>query len=119
MDFQMGTRCENEGKHLVSIFRSLVAKELLSKYNLTQVEVAKKIGATQATVSNYLRSKRAKVTNSQCNDDLSKIQKLANTVAQHLAKGETNWEQVSLEFCRACSKCFEEEIKLTSDHYII
>jgi len=115
----MGPRCENEGKYLVSIFRSLVAKELLSKYNLTQEEVAKKIGATQAAVSNYVRSKRANVTISQCNGVHSKIQRLANTTAPRLAKGETNWEQVSLEFCKACSKCFEEKIELTSDHYII
>ena len=115
----MGTRCENEGKRLVSIFRSLVAKELLSKYNFTQVEAAKKIGATQPAVSNYVRSKRANVTISQCNGDLSKIQRLANTVAQRLAKGETNWKQVSLEFCKACSKCFEDEIELTGNHYVI
>ncbi|MCJ7713047.1 hypothetical protein MUO66_01115 [Candidatus Bathyarchaeota archaeon] len=103
----------------MSIFRSLVAKELLSKYNFTQVEAAKKIGATQPAVSNYVRSKRANVTISQCNGDLSKIQRLANTVAQRLAKGETNWKQVSLDFCKACSKCFKDEIELTGDHYVI
>ena len=116
----MGTRCETEGKYLVSLFRSLVAKELVNVYHLTQDEVAKKIGSTQAAVSNYIRSKRAKVTITKCNGViLPKIQTLANTATQRLAKGETNWEQVSLDFCKACSKCFKGEIELTSDHYVI
>ena len=115
----MGTRCETEGKYLVSVFRSLVAKELLNIHHLTQVEVAKKIGATQASVSNYLNSKRANVNIPQCKGILPKIQKIANTAAKNLAKGETNWKQVSLDFCKACSKCFKDEIELTADHYVI
>ncbi len=115
----MGTRCETEGKRLVVIFRSLIAKELINVYHLTQAEVAKKIGTTQAAVSHYIRLKRANVTITQYNGTLHKIQTLANTAAQSLAKGETNWEQVSLDFCKACSKCFEDEIELTSDHYMI
>ena len=116
----MGTRCETEGKYLVSIFRSLVTKELYNFYHLTQDEVAKKIGTTQAAVNNYLLSKRAKVAITKCNGViLPKIQTLAKTAAQSLAKGETNWEQVSLDFCKACSKCFEDEIELTADHYVI
>ncbi len=115
----MGTRCENEGKYLVSIFRSLVAKELLNVHHLTQVEVAKKIGPTQAAVSNYLNSKRAKNNIPQCKGILTKIQKIANTAAKNLAKGETNWKQVSLNFCKVCSKNFEDKIELTADHYVI
>lgn len=115
----MGTRCETEGKYLVSIFRSLVAKKLIHVHHLTQVEVAKKIGTTQAAVSNYLHSKRANVNIPQCNGILPKIQKIANTAAKDLAKGETYWEQVSLDFCKACSKNFEDKIELTADHYVI
>ena len=115
----MGTRCETEGKHLVCIFRSLVAKELIKSYHLTQVEAAKKIEATQAAVSNYINSKRAKINIPQCKGILPKIQKLANTAAKNLAKGETNWEQASLDFCKACSKNFEEKIELTANHYVI
>jgi predicted transcriptional regulator len=115
----MGTRCETEGKYLVSIFRSLVAKKLVNVHRLTQVETAKKIGATQASVSQYICSKRAKVASKQRNGVLPKIQTLANMAAQRLAKGETNWEQVSRDFCKACSKGFETEIEQTADHYII
>jgi len=115
----MGTRCETEGKYLVSIFRSLVAKELVNVHKLNQVEAAQKIGATQAAVSQYICSKRANVASKQCNDALPKIQALASKAAQRLAKGETNWKQVSLDFCKACSKGFETEIEQTADHYVI
>lgn len=115
----MGTRCETEGKHLVSIFRSFVAKELVKVHKLTQAEAAKKIGATQAAVSYYICSKRAKATSTKHDIPLLKIQKLAKSAAKRLAKDETNWEQVSLDFCKACSRRFEEKIELTADHYVI
>jgi predicted transcriptional regulator len=115
----MGTRCETEGKYLVSIFRSHVAQKLVNTYHLTQVEAAQKVGTTQAAISQYMCSKRANAASKQCNDILPKIQTLADSAAQRLAKGETNWKQVSLDFCKACSKGFETEIELTGDHYSI
>ena len=40
----MNPRCEAIGKYVVPLFRSLVAKELINTYNLTQVEAAQKTG---------------------------------------------------------------------------
>ncbi len=56
---RMGPRCETLGKYVLPVFRSLVAKELISTYHFTQVETAKKLGTTQAAISQYINSKRA------------------------------------------------------------
>ena len=55
----MNPRCEAIGKYVVPLFRSLVAKELINTYNLTQVEAAHRLGTTQAAISQYIHSKRA------------------------------------------------------------
>lgn len=115
----MGIRCENEGKYAVTLFRSLVAKELIKVYKLTQNEAAKKIGTTQAAVSQYLNSKRAKINPTKQGCLLPKIEKLSKRAAKRLAKGETDWEQVSLNFCKACLNGFEEQVEHTADHYVI
>jgi predicted transcriptional regulator len=55
----MVNRCETIGKYVLPIFRALVARQLVSTYHLTQVDAAKKIGTTQAAISQYISSKRA------------------------------------------------------------
>lgn len=68
----MSARCESIGKFVLPLFRSLVAKELINTYHLTQVETAKKLKTTQAAVSQYLNSKRASKGTEQFNDILPK-----------------------------------------------
>ena len=50
--------CEVVARYILPIFRSLIAKDLIEKYNFTQVEAAEKLGTTQAAISQYLHSKR-------------------------------------------------------------
>ena len=38
----MNPRCETIGKYVVPLYRSLIAKELINTYKLTQVEAAQK-----------------------------------------------------------------------------
>jgi len=118
----MGTRCETAGKYVLPVFKSLVAKELVNTHHLTQVEAAKKLGATQAAISQYICSKRASDTSKKCDEVLPKIQTLAKNAAQRLAKGETSWKEVSLDFCKRCARCFVDEIDQTGqavDDYAI
>ena len=55
----MDPQCEIIGKYVLPIFRSMLSKELVQKYNLSQTQAAQKLGTTQAAVSQYLSSKRA------------------------------------------------------------
>ena len=115
----MSARCESIGKFVLPIFRSLVAKELINTYHLTQVETAKKLKTTQAAVSQYVNSKRAIQGTHQFSDILPKIQAEAKVTAKQLANQKTTWDEVTLDFCKLCSTfCVTEENKL-GDNYTI
>ena len=98
----MSARCETIGKYVLPVFRSLVAKELINTYHLTQVEAAKKLKTTQAAVSQYINSKRAIKGTKQFTDILPRIQAEAKETAKLLANNETTWNEVTLDFCKLC-----------------
>ena len=115
----MSARCESVGKFVVPIFRSLVAKELINTYHLTQVEAAKRLKTTQAAVSQYINSKRAIKSVIQFNDILPRIQTEAKKTAKQLANQETTWDKVTLDFCKLCSTFYLTEEDETGDNYTI
>ncbi len=54
------TFCEVVSRDIIPSIRALIALVLIEKYNLTQVEVAKKLGVTQPAISYYFHSKRGR-----------------------------------------------------------
>lgn len=115
----MSARCETIGKFVLPVFRSLVAKELICTFNLTQVETAKKLKTTQAAVSQYINSKRAIKGAEQFSDILPKIQIEAKETAKRLAKNNTTWDEVTLDFCKLCLTFYKTEENKTGDNYAI
>ena len=115
----MGARCETIGKYVLPVFRSLVAKELVNTYHLTQVEAAQKLRTTQAAVSQYINSKRAIKGTEQFGDILPRIQVIAKKTAKRLAEREINWDEVTLDFCKLCSTFYKTESDQTGDNYTI
>ena len=115
----MSARCESIGKFVLPIFRSLVAKELINTYNLTQVEVAKKLRTTQAAVSQYVNSKRAIKSSEDFDDILPRIQATAKETAQKIANEKTTWESVTIDFCKLCSSFYTVEENKTGENYSI
>jgi len=104
----MNPRCEAIGKYVVPFFRSLVARELINTYNLTQVEAAKRLGTTQAAISQYINSKRASKGMEQFGDLVPKIQAMACETAKRLAKKEITPDEVTVDFCKLCASfCYE------------
>ena len=101
-------RCEVVGRYLLPVFRSLVAKELIEKYNLKQIGVAEKLGTTQAAISQYVNSKRGFKDIEQFQDLLPKIQAIASETARELANGKMNPNQVTTSFCKLCISLQEE-----------
>jgi hypothetical protein len=98
----MSPRCETIAKLGLPLFRSLVAKELVNTYNLTQMEAAEKLGTTQAAISQYLSSKRASACARQLDDVLPEIQAMANETARKLFKNQIGPREVSMNFCNIC-----------------
>lgn len=115
----MSARCETISKYVLPVFRSLVAKELISVYHLTQVEAAKKLKTTQAAISQYINSKRAIKGAEQFNDIIPKIRAAAKETAKHLASQETTWDKVTLDFCELCLSFYGTKENETGDNYTI
>jgi uncharacterized protein len=99
----MDPQCEIIGKYVLPIFRSLLAKELVQKYHLSQTAAAQKLGTTQAAVSQYLSSKRAYKGIEQVTAYMPKIQVMAAETAQKLINKEISAGDVTLDFCKLCS----------------
>lgn len=99
----MNPRCEAIGKFAVPLFRSLVAKELINTYNLTQVEAAHRLGTTQAAISQYVNSKRASKGAEQLGDIVPKIQAMASETAKRIANKEVTSDEVTVDFCKLCA----------------
>jgi predicted transcriptional regulator len=98
----MDPQCEIIGKYVLPIFRSMLAKELVQKYKLSQTEAAKKLGTTQAAVSQYLSSKRAYKGSEQVAKYLPRIQVMAAETARKLFNKEISSQDVTPDFCSLC-----------------
>jgi predicted transcriptional regulator len=118
----MDPQCEIIGKYVLPIFRSMLAKELVQKYHLSQTEAAKKLGTTQAAVSQYLSSKRAYKGIEHVEQYLPRIQVMAAETAEKLVNKEIAAKDVTFDFCRLCSTfCMKNSAEtgvLNPEYYI-
>jgi predicted transcriptional regulator len=101
------------------VFRSLVARELVKTYHLTQVEAARKLKTTQAAISQYINQKRAIKGAEGFNEILPKIQATAIETAKRLANSETTWDGVTFDFCKLCLAFYGTVENETGDNYTI
>ena len=99
----MDPQCEIIGKYVLPIFRSMLAKELVQKYKLSQTEAAKKLGTTQAAVSQYLSSKRAYKGVEHVEEYLPKIQAMAEETARKVINKEISTGDITPDFCSLCA----------------
>ncbi len=99
----MDPQCEIIGKYVLPIFRSMLAKELVQKYKLSQTEAAKKLGTTQAAVSQYLSSKRAYKGVEHVEEYLPRIQAMAEETARKVINKEISTGDITPDFCGLCA----------------
>jgi len=81
--------------------RALVAKELVKRHNYSQVKAARKLGTTQAAVSQYICSKRGgkPIEGVLASPGLKKeVQHLADRIV----KGDITADDVNLRMCKLC-----------------
>ena len=74
-------------KSALPALRAMVARRLQSDYHMTQQQVAKALGITQASVSNYARKTRGMMVNFE-NDP--KVAKAADSIAHELSRKDSN-----------------------------
>ncbi len=95
----MKTPCELVVSKILPSMRASVVKELSGKYHMKQSEIAKKLGITQASVSQYLSSTRA--GSARVTEAFPKIKTYANDIAKRIVNGEDRYEWSSV-LCIAC-----------------
>lgn len=88
--------------------RSLLAKELIEKHNLSQMETAKKLGTTQAAISHYRYSKRGKAGTKHL-EEMERIQSFASEVAEAIVDEKLAQDDMVLKFCRLCEALRSQE----------
>jgi predicted transcriptional regulator len=99
----MSTTCESVARYLLPLYRAFVAKELIEKYNYTQVEVAKKLSTTQAAISQYVTSKRGKSRIPNYEETAPLVQNAANRAAERIATAGMSPEEFNASFCELCA----------------
>ncbi|MEM2965146.1 MAG: helix-turn-helix domain-containing protein [Candidatus Bathyarchaeia archaeon] len=95
--------CQAVARYILPLFRSFVAKELVEKYNFTQIEAAEKLGTTQAAISQYLHSKRGQINIKKLKGVLPFIQNAACETAKEIATERKGVEEVMANFCNLCT----------------
>ncbi len=97
--------CELIVWYILPAIRSAIAESMINDHNLRQTEVARKLGVTDAAVSQYLSSKRGKTVIKD-----PKILKQIKESAKRIAKGEE--DKILLETCRLCDLIKNSKILL-------
>ena len=104
----MRFNCQFAVRYLLPAFRSIIAKQLLTKHGLKQELVADKLGITQAAVSNYLNSKRAAKCRRMLRDDFIHVHSLACETAENIVREKANIDEMKKGLCKLCMKLKEE-----------
>ena len=100
--------CETFSRNVLPLFRGLVAKELIEKYNYTQLEASKKLGTTQASISYYINFKRGHKNKKQFEDILPTIETIAFETAKNIAQEKIGLDEVVEHFCKLCTLLRED-----------
>ena len=91
--------CEIIVWYVLPIVRREVANELVNVHHMSQAEVARKFGVTDAAISQYLKKKRG---DSAIIENFAKYPEFIGKIrdsASLIAEGKTSFE---MEMCRVC-----------------
>jgi len=101
--------CETVFSDILPALRSIIAKELLETYGMTQEEVSKKLGITQPAISQYKSAKRGSKVRLLTSNE--KLMGLAKKIAAEIASGNVKFYEKVCEICKESrkEKIFSEE----------
>jgi predicted transcriptional regulator len=97
--------CEVAVKCLLPVVRAMIAKELMMKHKLKQVETARLLGVSQPAISLYFRERRGKAIDLENESDITF---LIENLAASLASGNSSSQDFISAFCEICIKIREK-----------
>jgi predicted transcriptional regulator len=77
----------------------MIAKELISKHGLKQLDVANLLGVSQSAISLYGRKIRGRALDLEIEKDIVSVTK---DLASKLAEGEMDYTTFLFELCKIC-----------------
>ncbi len=97
--------CEVAVKCVLPVVRATIAKELMMKHKLKQVETAKLLGVSQPAISLYFRERRGKAIDLENESDITP---LIEDLAASLANGNLSPKDFISAFCDICATIREK-----------
>jgi hypothetical protein len=102
--------CEVVVKDVLPALRSLVTKELLQNYEMSQTEVSKKLGITQPAVSQYKKELRGNLVKRLQKD--RDVIRLVKILSKKIAKGKMTSGQTQTNFLELSRKIIQKELTI-------
>ncbi|MBS7645836.1 MAG: helix-turn-helix domain-containing protein [Candidatus Bathyarchaeia archaeon] len=96
----VGPSCEKIARYYLPAIRSIIAKRLMERYNLSQIQIAEKLGTTQAAVSQYLSSKRGAKTMREIEEN-PVLEKAVNEAVERIARSGDP-DTLPIQLCNLC-----------------
>ncbi len=91
--------CEVVVWYVLPIIRREVASELVNVHGMTQAEVARKFGVTDAAISQYLKKKRGESSMIERSVHYPELMEAIREAAKNLAEDKAPFES---EMCKVC-----------------
>lgn len=100
--------CEVIVTSVLPAIRSIITRELLNTYGLTQKEVADLLGLTQPAISQYMRESRGiKV---KLLEKEPEIMKMIDDLSKDIIHEKVRPKELQLKFCKICKSVRESRI---------
>jgi len=100
--------CEVIVTSVLPAIRSIITKELMSDYKLTQKETADLLGLTQPAISQYQKESRG--TKVKLLERQPEVMKMIDELTKDVATGKIRPKQLQLKFCKICKTVRENKI---------
>lgn len=97
--------CEVAVRCILPAVRAMIAKELMVKHKLNQVETAKLLGVSQPAISLYFTERRGKAIDLENESDIAF---LIENLAASLASGNSSLKYFISAFCEICTTIREK-----------
>jgi len=91
--------CEVAVKCVLPAVRAMVAKGLMTKHGLKQIDVAKRLGISQSAVSLYSKKMRGWAIDLESEEDIVAV---TDDIATSLASGEMVHKDFIIGLCEVC-----------------
>lgn len=95
----MSAPCEVAVKCVLPVVRAMLAKELMAKYQLKQMEVAEILRVSQPAISLYCRKIRGRAIDLENDEDVGN---LVRSVARALAANKLSRRDLIPKYCEIC-----------------